>query len=192
MVLSFRPVVDLASGRIVGEEAVASSHLAVEDACRHACVRSGQTSTPWSVWVDFAWPDPERVAAALQRTGLPAEQLVAQLSETALFRRGVYDGMLELKELGVQIAVRRHDACGPELRTLRGLPIDILRFSASDPAPHLVERGHDLGLVMHADDVDDAATAIRLLRRDCDLAQGALFVDAQVPVARPLASGVAH
>ena len=103
---------------------------------------------------------------------------------------GVYNQVVELDDLGVQLAVRRSEDADPRLRPLCGLPIDILRFRASDPAPSLVERGHELGLVMHADGVDDEATAARLLDRGCDLAQGTLF--AERPAVRSLVSSIAR
>lgn len=175
------PIVGLASGERVGFEAVPLGRRSIAtEACYVAQRQSERLGTPLTVWVDLPWLDVERVDAALRRTGLPAEQLVVQLAEAGLRRPGVYDQLIELDELGVQIAVRRSEAADPRLRALRGLPIDILRFRASDPAPSLVERGHELGLVMHADSVDDASAAARLLARDCDLAQGTFFATARL------------
>jgi EAL domain-containing protein (putative c-di-GMP-specific phosphodiesterase class I) len=176
----FDPIVDLASGLVVGEEAVPARWLPVlDEACRHARVRSARAGSPLSVWVDLLWPDAERVSVALRQTDLPPEQLVVQVAETSLYRRGSYDGLVALKDLGVQLAVRRSEQSDPRLRALRGLPIDILRFRASEPASLLIDRGHELGLVMHADEVDDEATAASLLALDCDLAQGAVFAGAR-------------
>jgi EAL domain-containing protein (putative c-di-GMP-specific phosphodiesterase class I) len=184
------PIVGLASETSVGFEAVPLGRRSiVAEACYVARRQSERPGTPLTVWVDLPWPDAERVDAALRRTGLPADQLVVQLAEAGLHRRGVYAGLMELDDLGVQLAVRRSATADPQMRTLRSLPIDILRFGASDPAPSLVERGHDLGLVMHADEVDDEATAERLLARDCDLAQGRLFANA---TARRLVSNIAR
>ena len=187
----FDPIVDLASGLVVGEEAVPVLWRPVlDEACRHARVRSIRSGTPLSVWVDVPWPEVERVSTALRRADLAPEQLVVQLAETSLHRRGAYDELVGLKELGVQLAVRRSEQSDPRLRVLRGLPVDILRFRASDPAPALVERGHQLGLVLHADEVDNEATAAALAERDCDLVQGALF--AKATPARVLVGRSAH
>lgn len=179
------PIVELASRTGVGFDAVALGRRSVlVEACCLAESQTGRLGTPVTAWVDLAWPDAERVDAALRRTGLPADQLVVQLAEATLHRPGVYDQLLELDDVGVQLAVRRSEGADHRLRALRGLPIDILRFRASDPAPSLVERGHELGLALHVEGVDDEATAAQLLARGCDLAQGRLFSE------RPLREAV--
>lgn len=168
----------LASRAVVGFDAVPLGRRSIlAEACCLARLQSERLDTPLTAWVDLPWPDAERVDAALRRADLPAEQLVVGLAQNTLHRPGVYDQLVAVADLGVQIAVRRSEDADPRLRALRGLPVHILRFRAADPAPSLVERGHELGLVMHADAVEDTDTAARLLARDCDLAQGRLFAD---------------
>lgn len=175
----FEPVVDLARGVVAGVEAVGIEGEAdFARACADVRTWSDEAGAPLSLWVERTWPDAKRVRDALRRSGLPARQLVVQLAEPVLNRRGVHAGILAVRDLGAHVAARRVDRTDASLRRLRHLPVDILRLPAADASPALVRRGHELGLVVHIDGVDDAVTEARLLAEGCDFVQGARFGNA--------------
>src|SRR5687767_15603245 len=108
------PIVDLSSRTVVGFDAIslaAGSILA--EACYLARRQSDRLGAPVTAWVDLTWPDAERVDAALRQADLPAEQLVVQLVEATLHGPGVYNQIVELDDLGVQLAVRRSEDADP-------------------------------------------------------------------------------
>ncbi|HKJ70830.1 MAG TPA: EAL domain-containing protein, partial [Gammaproteobacteria bacterium] len=92
--------------------------------------------------------------------------------------------LAELRELGVRIAIDDYGTGYSSLSYLRGLPVDVLKIDKSfvmDLAANpdnqaivrsTVELGHDLGLEVVAEGVEDADSLELLRRWGCDRAQG--------------------
>ena len=89
-----------------------------------------------------------------------------------------------LSALGVRLSVDDFGTGYSSLANLRRLPIDELKIDRSFVSPMLhdesdliivrstINLGHDLGLRMIAEGVEDAETLERLASLGCDLAQG--------------------
>jgi diguanylate cyclase len=89
-----------------------------------------------------------------------------------------------LSSLGVQFSVDDFGTGYSSLANLKRLPIDELKIDRSFVSPMLkdesdliivrstINLGHDLGLRVIAEGVEDAPTLRRLARLGCDLAQG--------------------
>jgi diguanylate cyclase (GGDEF)-like protein/PAS domain S-box-containing protein/excisionase family DNA binding protein len=139
------------------------------------------------------------VSRALWRSGLPADQLVLEISETMVTGEGQF-AMAQIDDLrgvGVRIALDRFGTGYSSLAAIRQLPFDALKVDASlltdlgdssAGAPggtrdaRLIEAmigiGHSLGLPMTAAKVETEAQ-LRLLRSlGLDRAQGELFAPA--------------
>jgi diguanylate cyclase (GGDEF)-like protein len=150
--------------------------------------------TPVSVNVNLSpgeiTPDlPERVAAVLDKTGLPAELLTLEITEGLLMDQDpmTLDALVLLRRMGVRLAVDDFGTGYSSLARLRSLPVDELKIDRSfveaiiEPArgPALV-RGvvsiaHGLGLTVVAEGVEteEQLQALRELR--CREAQGYLL-----------------
>jgi len=121
----------------------------------------------------------------LDRTGLPADQLQLELTESAVAGRDrdTVDMLAALARLGVRLVI---DDCGTgyaNLTYLRELPVHGLKLAGpfvrggADPAgatilSALVRLGHALGLTITAEGVETAEQAQRLVELGCDLGQG--------------------
>jgi EAL domain-containing protein (putative c-di-GMP-specific phosphodiesterase class I) len=136
---------------------------------------------------------PGKVAAALERHGLPAEALTLELVEDTLMtdpERG-RSVLGQLRALGVRTSIDDYGTGYSSLAYLRHLPADELKLDRSltvdvdvDHAAaaivrHTVALAHDLGLSLVAEGVEDSATAAALAHLGCDVAQG-------FAVARPM------
>jgi diguanylate cyclase (GGDEF)-like protein/PAS domain S-box-containing protein len=132
----------------------------------------------------------DRLAATLERTGLPAERLSLEITESILIdgAEGPMNAMRELKDLGVRLALDDFGTGYSSLSYLNRLPIDVLKLDRSFIAP-LRERGHTmaaivsgmitmaeaLGMTVVAEGVEELSQAERLRALGCDFAQGFLF-----------------
>jgi diguanylate cyclase (GGDEF)-like protein len=95
--------------------------------------------------------------------------------------------LTRLSQLGVGLSVDDYGTGYSSLANLRRLPIDELKIDRSFVSPMLsdesdliivrstINLGHDLGLKVVAEGVEDEATLHRLERLGCDLAQGYHF-----------------
>ena len=133
------------------------------------------------------------VAAALSETGLPAADLVLELTEGLLVSDGpaVVDRLFALKALGVRLAIDDFGTGYSSLSYLRRLPFDILKIDklfvdgvaggseASAFAQAIIELAHSLRLETVAEGVEHDDQTQHLRRLGCELAQGYHF-------ARPL------
>ncbi len=136
------------------------------------------------------------VAAALTEHGVPASALVLEVTETGIMTdptRAV-QVLAMLRQLGVQLAVDDFGTGYSSLAYLRRLDVDELKIDKSfvmDLASQAedamivrstVELGHNLGLRVVAEGVEDQAATDMLRGWGCDVLQGYL-------ISRPLAEG---
>ena len=133
---------------------------------------------------------PGLVADTLEATGLPAEALVLEITETSLMERGAVGPAVlrELKGLGVGLVLDDFGTGWSSLSHLRHFPISGLKVDRSfvaemetgSPTSGLIVAGivqmsHALGLDSVAEGVETRAQADRLGELGCRHAQGYLF-----------------
>jgi diguanylate cyclase (GGDEF)-like protein/PAS domain S-box-containing protein len=146
--------------------------------------------------------DPHLVADVfkiLDETGLPAQQLQLEITESAVV--GTEDGSLdvlrELAKQGVRIAIDDFGTGYSNLAYLRQLPAHIVKIDASFTAGlraggtdghvdeqivgALVSLAHGLGMSVTAEGVEDQEQTARLAALGCDSAQGWYFARAVPP-----------
>jgi EAL domain-containing protein (putative c-di-GMP-specific phosphodiesterase class I) len=129
------------------------------------------------------------VAYALARSGLPAERLVLEITETLLMQdtEATITKLSRLKALGVQLAVDDFGTGYSSLQYLNRFPIDILKIAKSfvdglageTQETALVRAITDLAgnfsLQVVAEGIESAEQVPRLVALGCDLAQGFHF-----------------
>jgi predicted signal transduction protein with EAL and GGDEF domain len=135
-------------------------------------------------------PDlPSLIADLLDVYGLSPEALQLEITESMLMSdpdRSLLT-LTALSELGVGLSVDDYGTGYSSLANLRRLPIDELKLDRSFVSPMLsdendliivrstINLGHDLGLTVVAEGIEDEATLVRLADLGCDLAQGYHF-----------------
>ncbi len=129
---------------------------------------------------------PGQVAACLERQGVPPELLTLEVTESTIMNDparavAVLSG---LRALGVRIAVDDYGTGYSSLAYLKRLDLDELKIDKSfimgmtdDENDAVIVRstielGHNLGLQLVAEGVEDPATWSRLLPLGCDIVQG--------------------
>ena len=136
-------------------------------------------------------PDwPASVAGILERTGLPAENLHLELTETAMFESGgaTVGAFRGLRAQGVHIGIDDFGTGYSSMSYLREFPVDFLKVdrafvseldNRSRESSAIVEAiltlGRALGLRTVGEGVETEAQAERLTELGCDLAQGFLL-----------------
>ncbi|MEA2429059.1 MAG: hypothetical protein QOF37_2687, partial [Thermoleophilaceae bacterium] len=220
-VVHYQPIVDLASGDILGAEAlvrwnhptrgmmppIAFIPLAEETqlivpigrrVLREACSQAvrwverhgGLTMSVNLSGVQLKQPDLVRdVADALRDSGLPAEYLTLEITETVLMgddERAI-ERLRELKELGVKLAVDDFGTGYASLQYLRDFPLDVLKVAKSfvdgigGPAQGvalaraIVELGESCELDVVGEGIELIEQREGLLELGCRLGQGFLF-----------------
>jgi EAL domain-containing protein (putative c-di-GMP-specific phosphodiesterase class I) len=141
------------------------------------------------------------VAGVLAETGLPADHLVVEVTETAVFESGrALAALHDVHALGVQVALDDFGTGHSSLGLLQTVPVDILKVDKSFVdnitmagrhaviATALITIGQGLGLAMVAEGVETAEQADELYRLGYRLAQGYHFGK---PVAEPDFLGIA-
>jgi diguanylate cyclase (GGDEF)-like protein len=137
----------------------------------------------------------EEVRATLEQTGLDAEALTLEITETVLMRKPDATAQLlaQLKKLGVRIAVDDFGTGYSSLAYLRQFPVDSLKIDrtfitslASSSEAHalthtLIQLGKALGLQTLAEGVEESEQVRELQREGCDLVQGFLFARPMAP-----------
>jgi diguanylate cyclase (GGDEF)-like protein len=129
---------------------------------------------------------PGQISALLDTYGLPANALQLEITESMIMsdpeRALVIVG--RLSELGVRLSVDDFGTGYSSLANLKRLPIDELKIDRSFVSPMMqdesdliivrstINLGHDLGLTVIAEGVEDELTLKRLATLGCDLAQG--------------------
>ncbi len=135
-------------------------------------------------------PDlPDRVLSALATHDVPPALLRLELTETALLAEPTRarDVLTRLHRAGVSLSIDDFGAGYSSMGHLKHLPVDELKIdrsyiadmasSAEDAAlvRSVVDLGHELGLTVVAEGVEDAATAAALADLQCDVGQGYLY-----------------
>ena len=129
---------------------------------------------------------PRQVDEALRKHGVPASALVLEVTETLIMSDPVRarEVLHLLRELGVALAVDDYGTGYSSLAYLRRLDVHELKIDRSFVGQvttdeghativrSTVEMGHNLGLRLVAEGVEDAATLDLLRGWGCDVAQG--------------------
>lgn len=137
---------------------------------------------------------PETVARLLNERGVPPSLLKIEITESSLMADplSALRILSRLSAMGVQIGIDDFGTGYSSLAYLKRLPVDEIKIDksfvmqmANDDNDHAIVRstiglGHDLGLVVVAEGVEDKHTQELLSRLGCDLAQG-YFVGRPVP-----------
>jgi len=139
-----------------------------------------------------------RVAEILAEAGLPPEALTVEVNERILLEEDalIVERLAELRRLGVRMAIDDFGTGYASLAHLRQLPLDIIKIDPSFVAGlghddtlalltrTVVQLGHDLGLRVIAEGIEQPRQLSALREMGCGYGQGFL-------VARPMAaSGV--
>jgi diguanylate cyclase (GGDEF)-like protein len=140
---------------------------------------------------------PNQIERLLSAYSLPPEALQLEITESMIMSDPdrALATVTRLSDLGVRMSVDDFGTGYSSLANLRRLPIDELKIDRSFVSPMLqdesdliivrstINLGHDLGLRIIAEGVEDAQTLDRLALLGCDLAQG-------FHVSRPMAADV--
>jgi diguanylate cyclase len=138
---------------------------------------------------------PQQVELLLVLHGIPAEALVLEITENILMADAERSGQVldRLRAIGVLLSVDDYGTGYSSLAYLQALPVDELKLDrsfvthmSSDPRAativrSTIELSHQLGMLMVAEGVEDAAALQMLREAGCDVAQG-------YHVARPMAA----
>ena len=129
---------------------------------------------------------PKEIERLLTTYSLPAAALQLEITESMIMsdpERAIAT-VTRLSDLGVRMSVDDFGTGYSSLANLRRLPIDELKIDRSFVSPMLhdesdliivrstINLGHDLGLRIIAEGVEDSATMHQLALLGCDLAQG--------------------
>jgi EAL domain-containing protein (putative c-di-GMP-specific phosphodiesterase class I) len=129
------------------------------------------------------------VSAALQEAGIAPQRLEVEITESSLMSdpAGARRTLAALHELGVDILIDDFGTGYSSLAYLGSLPVDGIKIDRSFVAGMATESrdavivrstidlGHNLGLRVVAEGVEDAATRDQLAGLEVDLAQGWLW-----------------
>ncbi|CAN7385955.1 sensor domain-containing protein [Massilia sp. LjRoot122] len=168
-------------GRWVLEEACTRTRRLMDE-YRRKVVVSVNVSARQLAHASFA----AEVRATLARTGLPADCLELELTESALIEdiERTASMLRELKGLGIQIAVDDFGTGYSGLAYLRRFPIDVLKLDRSfvmqqdgnvttfDFVKAFVDLAHALGMAVVAEGVETEEVMEFLQAARCDQAQG--------------------
>ena len=169
----------------------------LEEACHQLqdWRRPGQAGPHGSIEVNLSArqiDDPRivrTVEQVLARTGLPAQYLTLEITESALMKNAssALDVLMALKELGVQLAIDDFGTGYSSLTYLQRFPLDILKVDRSfveelgvsvegeEIVSAVINLAHALGLKVVAEGVETTLQLEVLQSFECDLAQGYLF-----------------
>jgi diguanylate cyclase (GGDEF)-like protein len=129
---------------------------------------------------------PREIERMLDGFGVPADALQLEITESMIMTdpERALATVSRLSDLGVRLSVDDFGTGYSSLANLRRLPINDLKIDRSFVSPMLqdesdliivrstINLGHDLGLRIIAEGVEDAPTLERLATLGCDLAQG--------------------
>jgi diguanylate cyclase len=217
LTVAYQPIVDLADGRMIGAEALVRwpgrevfpdvfiplaekigmigelGMFVLGEAAAHAA-RWRAAMPDFYVTVNLSahqLREPElaeRVAAVLDRAGLPARHLVLELTESALVSERTDLPVLErLRAQGIRIAIDDFGTGYSSLRYLTRLPVDVLKLDRSfvgelngEPAGSAVTEAvirlsQILRLSLVAEGVETDAQVRELLLLGCTIGQGYHF-----------------
>ena len=128
----------------------------------------------------------EQVSAALSIWDIPPQQLVVEVTETAVMEDPEYSAraLHALREVGIGIAIDDFGKGYSSFSYLKHFPATELKVDQTFVADlfrderslqlvrSMIDLGHNLGLTVTAEGVEDAATLERLHALGCDHAQG--------------------
>jgi EAL domain-containing protein (putative c-di-GMP-specific phosphodiesterase class I) len=149
---------------------------------------------------------PLRVEGLLRSIGVSPEDLIIEVTETGVMTnpRRALENLCALKATHVTLSIDDFGIGQSSLAYLKELPADELKidkaFSRAPDAHNLailrsaINVGHDLGMRVVAEGIEDAATVAMLRQLGCDGGQGYFFgrpMPADALAASPLARGVA-
>ena len=129
---------------------------------------------------------PREIERLLSQFSLPSDALQLEITESMIMSdpERAMSTVTRLSDLGVGMSVDDFGTGYSSLANLRRLPINDLKIDRSFVSPMLqdesdliivrstINLGHDLGLRVVAEGVEDAATLRRLALLGCDFAQG--------------------
>ena len=167
----------------------------------HECAQWRRSGREMSVSVNLSVrnlldPDlPREIARLLDTYSLPPDALQLEITESMIMSdpERALQTVSRLSDLGVRLSVDDFGTGYSSLANLRKMPINELKIDRSFVSPMLqdesdliivrstINLGHDLGLRIIAEGVEDNATLEHLAVLGCDLAQG-------YHVSRPLAA----
>ena len=167
----------------------------------HECAQWRRSGREMSVSVNLSVrnlldPDlPREISRLLDAYSLPPEALQLEITESMIMSDPdrALQTVSRLSDLGVRLSVDDFGTGYSSLANLRKMPINELKIDRSFVSPMLqdesdliivrstINLGHDLGLRIIAEGVEDNATLEHLAVLGCDLAQG-------YHVSRPLAA----
>jgi EAL domain-containing protein (putative c-di-GMP-specific phosphodiesterase class I) len=227
--LYYQPIVDLASSRIVGLEAllrwqhptrglvpplsfiplaeetgliIPVGRWVLETACRQA--RSWMDALPGSQLVisvnlsarQFTQPDlVEQVAEILAETGLPANLLELEITESVLMDQSEAGtrALRALREVGVKLVLDDFGTGYSSLSYLKHLPLDTIKIDQSfvqgleseganlPIVQAVIALAHGLGMGVVAEGIETAGQLAGLRSLDCDRGQGFLYARPRPP-----------
>ena len=140
---------------------------------------------------------PEAVAALLHSCGVPAELLCLEITEGSIMANPeqALDILGRIRALGVMTSIDDFGTGYSSMAYLKLLPVDELKIDrsfvsnvATDPTNAMlvqstIDLGHNLGLSVTAEGVEDAETLAVLRALSCDVAQGYYFARPLTPEA---------
>jgi diguanylate cyclase (GGDEF)-like protein len=126
------------------------------------------------------------VTDALAASGLPADVLVVEVTETVLVNEpAAYAHLGALRELGVAVAIDDFGTGYTSIGQLAAMPVDTLKidrsFVAAADRGHaelvalMIRAAHTFGLTVIAEGVEEDAQLAWLVDQQCDFAQGYLL-----------------
>ncbi|QNN71196.1 putative bifunctional diguanylate cyclase/phosphodiesterase [Thermomonas carbonis] len=132
---------------------------------------------------------PDRVAGLLQAHRFPAQELILEITESTVMRdvQSALITMRALRALGVRLSIDDFGTGHSSLAQLRSLPVDEIKIDKSfvmrlDTNPEdtvivrsAIEIGHNMGLVVIAEGVEQSGSLEILQRLHCDMVQGYFF-----------------
>jgi diguanylate cyclase (GGDEF)-like protein len=224
MCLHYQPIVELATARIVGLEALVRwrhpirgmiqpgdfiplaeetgqihrlGQWVLDQAARdvHAWNTGVRAGSPLRVGVNVSARQlqeptlPGLIGAALSDSGLPADQLVLEITETVLMQdlEGTVGKLRELKRLGVALSVDDFGTGYSSLQYLRRFPLDSLKIAKSfvdgvggpsqdaAVARAIIELGTSFQLRVVAEGIERHEQHARLMELGCTFGQGFLY-----------------
>ncbi|WP_082772257.1 bifunctional diguanylate cyclase/phosphodiesterase [Actinoplanes sp. TFC3] len=188
--MSFIPLAE-ATGMIVP-----LGRWVLEEACRQAMDWAAQTGQPpvkMAVNVSVRQFDRTDLAAevldVLQRTGMPADRLCLEMTESVLMTDTEENlaQLLKLKALGVTLAIDDFGTGYSSLAYLRRFPVDTLKIDrsfverlgeqtdATALASTIVQLGQSLGMSTVAEGIEEYGQLAALRTMGCTFAQGFYF-----------------
>src|SRR6202789_3950532 len=166
----------------------------LQEACRQAMAwRGGGQVTRMSVNASARQLDADSllddVRWALAISGLPADDLIIEITETSLMRNtnGAQKQLTALKSLGVRIAIDDFGTGYSSLAYLQQFPVDSLKIdrtfiagmAKSPEGDALIHTLMQLGKALHletlAEGIEESAQLSQLQAESCDVGQGFLF-----------------